>query len=177
MDGSVSTLAADLRHLPSPPRDPWTTFLVGLAASVGAGISMGFTEAASDERADLGARLALETRPRLGRDDDTEAGWVTPALSHPRFLDRDDHRQFSSSSSILWATRLDPEPIHADAVLPHSTSGGVRRCTRSGGGHPDWIGLKKARAQGPGPVQQGGMHQNYPFGARGFLDQGQATSR
>ena len=29
--------------------DTWTTFLVGLAASLGAGISMGFTEAASDD--------------------------------------------------------------------------------------------------------------------------------
>jgi VIT1/CCC1 family predicted Fe2+/Mn2+ transporter len=29
--------------------DTWQTFLVGLAASVGAGISMGFTEAASDD--------------------------------------------------------------------------------------------------------------------------------
>ena len=30
-------------------QDPWVTFQVGLAASVGAGISMGFTEAASDD--------------------------------------------------------------------------------------------------------------------------------
>jgi VIT1/CCC1 family predicted Fe2+/Mn2+ transporter len=30
-------------------QDTWTTFLVGVAASVGAGISMGFTEAASDD--------------------------------------------------------------------------------------------------------------------------------
>jgi hypothetical protein len=29
--------------------DTWQTFLVGLAAAVGAGISMGFTEAASDD--------------------------------------------------------------------------------------------------------------------------------
>ncbi|NPD69400.1 rubrerythrin [Lichenicola cladoniae] len=48
MDGSVSTLApvfaaAFATHL------PWNAFLVGIAASVGAGISMGFAEALSDD--------------------------------------------------------------------------------------------------------------------------------
>lgn len=48
MDGSVSTLAPVFATA-FATQDPWTTFLVGLAASVGAGISMGFTEAASDD--------------------------------------------------------------------------------------------------------------------------------
>ncbi len=48
MDGSVSTLApvfaaAFATHL------PWNAFLVGLAASLGAGISMGFAEALADD--------------------------------------------------------------------------------------------------------------------------------
>jgi erythrin-vacuolar iron transport family protein len=48
MDGSVSTLpplfaAAFATH------NPWQTFLVGIAASVGAGISMVFAEARSDD--------------------------------------------------------------------------------------------------------------------------------
>jgi len=48
MDGSVSTLApvfaaAFATHI------SWTAFLVGMAASVGAGISMGFAEALSDD--------------------------------------------------------------------------------------------------------------------------------
>ena len=48
MDGSVSTLApvfaaAFATHL------PWNAFLVGLAASIGAGISMGFAEALADD--------------------------------------------------------------------------------------------------------------------------------
>jgi rubrerythrin len=48
MDGSVSTLAplfaaAFATHM------NWQTFLVGLAASIGAGISMGFAEALSDD--------------------------------------------------------------------------------------------------------------------------------
>jgi rubrerythrin len=48
MDGSVSTLAP-IFATAFATQDTWTTFLVGLAASVGAGISMGFTEAASDD--------------------------------------------------------------------------------------------------------------------------------
>lgn len=48
MDGSVSTLAP-IFATAFATRDPHTTLLVGLAASVGAGISMGFTEAAHDD--------------------------------------------------------------------------------------------------------------------------------
>ncbi|MEL6965416.1 MAG: iron exporter MbfA [Pseudomonadota bacterium] len=48
MDGSVSTLAP-IYAAAFATGDTWQTFLVGLAASVGAGISMGFTEAASDD--------------------------------------------------------------------------------------------------------------------------------
>ena len=48
MDGSVSTLAP-IFAAAFATTDTWQTFLVGLAASVGAGISMGFTEAVSDD--------------------------------------------------------------------------------------------------------------------------------
>ncbi len=48
MDGSVSTLAP-LFAAAFATRNPWETFLVGLAASIGAGISMGFAEALSDD--------------------------------------------------------------------------------------------------------------------------------
>jgi rubrerythrin len=48
MDGSVSTLAP-IFATAFATQNSWTTFLVGLAASVGAGISMGFTEAAHDD--------------------------------------------------------------------------------------------------------------------------------
>ncbi len=48
MDGSVSTLAP-IFAAAFATGDTYQTFLVGLAASVGAGISMGFTEAASDD--------------------------------------------------------------------------------------------------------------------------------
>jgi hypothetical protein len=48
MDGSVSTLAP-LFAAAFATHDTWATFLVGLAASIGAGISMGFAEALSDD--------------------------------------------------------------------------------------------------------------------------------
>jgi rubrerythrin len=48
MDGSVSTLAP-LFAAAFATHQTWQTFLVGLAASVGAGISMGFAEALSDD--------------------------------------------------------------------------------------------------------------------------------
>jgi len=48
MDGSVSTLAP-LFAAAFATHNTWQTFLVGLAASIGAGISMGFAEALSDD--------------------------------------------------------------------------------------------------------------------------------
>jgi erythrin-vacuolar iron transport family protein len=48
MDGSVSTLAP-LFAAAFATHNTWQTFLVGFAASIGAGISMGFAEALSDD--------------------------------------------------------------------------------------------------------------------------------
>src|SRR6476659_10553097 len=48
MDGSVSTLAP-LCAAAFATHDTWETFLVGLAASIGAGISMGLAEGLSDD--------------------------------------------------------------------------------------------------------------------------------
>ena len=48
MDGSVSTLAPVFAAA-FATRNSWDAFVVGLAASLGAGISMGFAEALSDD--------------------------------------------------------------------------------------------------------------------------------
>ena len=48
MDGSVSTLAP-LFAAAFATHDTWQTFLVGIAASLGAGISMGLAEGLSDD--------------------------------------------------------------------------------------------------------------------------------
>ncbi len=50
MDGSVSTLAP-LFAAAFATHNNWSTFLVSLAASIGAGISMAFAEALSDDGA------------------------------------------------------------------------------------------------------------------------------
>ena len=48
MDGSVSTLAP-LFAAAFATHSSWETFLVGMAAAIGAGVSMGFAEALSDD--------------------------------------------------------------------------------------------------------------------------------
>jgi hypothetical protein len=58
MDGSVSTLAP-LFAAAFATHQNWQTFLVGLAASIGAGISMGFAEALSDERKGVSAMKSI----------------------------------------------------------------------------------------------------------------------
>ncbi|HEY8901963.1 MAG TPA: ferritin family protein [Chthoniobacterales bacterium] len=50
MDGSVSTLAPVFAAA-FATKDSWDAFIVGMAASIGAGISMGFAEALSDDGA------------------------------------------------------------------------------------------------------------------------------
>src|SRR5260370_7297563 len=62
MDGSVSTLAP-LFAAAFATHHTWETFLVGLAASVGAGISMSFAEALSDDGSLTGRRAPLLRRP------------------------------------------------------------------------------------------------------------------
>ena len=59
MDGSVSTLAP-LFATAFARASSWETFLVGMAASLGAGISMGFAEALSDD-----GSLTGRGRPRV----------------------------------------------------------------------------------------------------------------
>jgi erythrin-vacuolar iron transport family protein len=64
MDGSVSTLAP-LFAAAFATRNPHETFLVGLAASLGAGISMGFAEALSDDGSLTGLGGLGHTLPYL----------------------------------------------------------------------------------------------------------------
>jgi len=68
MDGSVSTLAP-LFAAAFATHHNWQTFLVGLAASIGAGISMGFAEALSDDGT------------LTGRGHPWARGWVCGAMT------------------------------------------------------------------------------------------------
>jgi rubrerythrin len=96
MDGSVSTLAP-LFAAAFATHHNWQTFLVGLAASIGAGISMGFAEALSDDGSMTGRgspwlrggicglMTALgglgHTMPYLVPDSWPNAFWVATAIA------------------------------------------------------------------------------------------------
>jgi rubrerythrin len=90
MDGSVSTLAP-LFAAAFATHQNWPTFLVGLAASIGAGISMGFAEALSDDGslwlrgAASGIMTALgglgHSMPYLVPDSWANAFWIATAIA------------------------------------------------------------------------------------------------
>ncbi len=96
MDGSVSTLAP-LFAAAFATHQNWQTFLVGLAASIGAGISMGFAEALSDDGSltgrgspwlrglTCGAMTTLgglgHTMPYLVPDHWANAFWIATAIA------------------------------------------------------------------------------------------------
>lgn len=96
MDGSVSTLAP-LFAAAFATHHNWQTFLVGLAASIGAGISMGFAEALSDDGSMTGrgspwlrgttcgvmttAGGLGHTLPYLVPDHWTNAFWIATAIA------------------------------------------------------------------------------------------------
>jgi erythrin-vacuolar iron transport family protein len=96
MDGSVSTLAP-LFAAAFATHQNWQTFLVGLAASIGAGISMGFAEALSDDGSltgrgspilrglTCGLMTALgglgHTMPYLVPDRWANAFWIATAIA------------------------------------------------------------------------------------------------
>ena len=87
MDGSVSTLAP-LFAAAFATHNNWDTFLVGLAASIGAGISMGFAEALSDDGSLTGRGAPLVRGVVCGLM--TALGGIGHALPYlvPHFYDR-----------------------------------------------------------------------------------------
>ena len=98
MDGSVSTLAP-IFATAFATQDTWTTFLVGLAASVGAGISMGFTEAAHDDGVISGRGSPVKRG--LASGIMTAVGGLGHALPYliPHFWTATGHRRAPSCSS------------------------------------------------------------------------------
>ena len=85
MDGSVSTLAP-LFAAAFATHNTWATFLVGMAASVGAGISMAFAEALSDDGSLTGRGSPWSPRPGQRRHDRARRARPHAALSHSAFL-------------------------------------------------------------------------------------------
>lgn len=97
MDGSVSTLAP-LFAAASATKSSWDAFLVGLAASVGAGISMGFAEALSDDGSLTGRGLPWMRGVVCGLM--TAAGGIGHTLP---FLIRDFHLAFTLAMIVVAA--------------------------------------------------------------------------
>ena len=121
-------MAQSLRlHLSSPlhfaTQDTWTTFLVGLAASVGAGISMGFTEAASDDGQLSGRGSPIKRGIAAGVM--TTLGGLGHALP---YLIPDFYTATVTAIAVVFGgtlgDRLDPEQIYGNAVFPRRISGG-----------------------------------------------------
>ena len=121
MDGSVSTLAP-IFAAAFATGDTWQTFLVGLAASVGAGISMGFTEAASDDGTISGRGSPLKRG--LASGVMTALGGLGHALPYliPDFWTATTIAMIDRVRGAL-GDRLGPEPLHGDAVLARSAAG------------------------------------------------------
>ncbi len=125
MDGSVSTLAP-IFAAAFATQDTWQTFLVGLSASIGAGISMGFTEAAHDDGKLSGRGSPVKRGIASGIM--TAIGGLGPraALPDPAFLDRHHARHLRGVRRTL-GHRVHPEPLHGHAVLARRLPGRARR--------------------------------------------------
>ena len=139
MDGSVSTLAplfATAFATRTEPNGTWVTFLVGLAASVGAGISMGFAEGLSDDGSLDRTRPAADPRHRLWRDDRPRGTRPHDAVLDPPFLDRHHGRDFCRHDRAR-RDLVDPPTVHGHAVALGSISGRARGLARLHRRHPN----------------------------------------
>ena len=147
MDGSVSTLAP-IFATAFATQNTWTTFLVGLAASVGAGISMGFTEAAHDDGV-LSGRGSPFKRG-LASGVMTAVGGLGHALPYliTDFWTATTHCDGGGVCRIVGDC-LDSEQIHGDAVPEGGLAGGAGRGFGVCGGGVDWRRLRAGPALGP----------------------------
>ncbi len=103
MDGSVSTLAP-LFAAAIATQNNWDTFRVGLAASIGAGISMGFAEALSDDGSLTGRGRPLIRGAVCGLM--TALGGVGHSLPYLIPGDRSDPSGFRLATGIAVAVVL-----------------------------------------------------------------------
>ncbi len=104
-----------------------TTFLVGLAASLGAGICMGFAEALSDDGSLTGRRRPVVRGIVCGLM--TTLGGLGHTLPYPRSRQasaRDRRRGPGGRSSSSCDHRVDPHALHGHAVLACGVAG---RCS------------------------------------------------
>ena len=115
MDGSVSTLAPVFAAA-FATHSTWNTFLVGLAATIGAGISMGFAEALADDGKLSGRGTPLLRGLVCGLM--TTAGGIGHTLPYlvPNFWTAHRHRDHRGRPGV-GRHRLDPMEIHGHIAL------------------------------------------------------------
>ena len=148
MDGSVSTLAP-LFAAAFATHQNWQTFLVGLAASIGAGISMGFAEALSDDGSLTGRGspwlrgAASGIMTALGGLGHTMP-YLVPDSWAERVLDRDRDRRRRGVLRIV-GDRLYPLALHGHAVPAGGVPDRARRRHRARGRHSDRRSLASSR--------------------------------
>ena len=121
MDGSVSTLAPVFAAA-FATHNSWDAFLVGIAASVGAGISMGFAEALSDDGSLTGAILGCVGSHRSDDLDRRRRSHV--AIFDPQLWISHDFSGFGGgdrafghyldSVIAIWTRQLFPLPCRWD---------------------------------------------------------------
>ena len=139
MDGSVSTLAPVFAAA-FATRDSWDAFLVGMAASIGAGISMGFAEALSDDGV-LSGRGRPVIRGMVCGLMTTMGGvgHTLPFLISNFQLCNAGRRRGCGSGARRHL--MDPAQIHGHAFACRSLPGGCRRSPGLPDRHPDRISL------------------------------------
>jgi len=98
MDGSVSTLAPVFAAA-FATKNTWDAFVVGLAASLGAGISMGFAEALSDDGS--WTWYSVDSRPD-NRSDDSAGGASATRFRSSSTISMSQQRWRFSSSLSNW---------------------------------------------------------------------------
>ena len=127
MDGSVSTLAP-LFAAAFATHNTWETFLVGLAASVGAGISMAFAEALSDDGSLTGRGTPWISGSITGLM--TAIGGLGHTLPYliPDFWTRDGSG-LCRGGGRACGDLLDSPPLHGHALPVGGVSGHGRRRT------------------------------------------------
>jgi rubrerythrin len=133
MDGSVSTLAP-LFAAAFATRNTWYTFLVGLAASLGAGISMGFAEALSDDGSLTGRGRPLTRGLICGLMTALGGlGHTLPYLIGSFWLATGGVRGGGGGAG---RHRLGAIPLHGHLPDHLGDPGGLRRGPGVPGGHP-----------------------------------------
>ena len=152
MDGSVSTLAPVFAAA-FATHNPWNAFVVGLAASIGAGISMGFAEALADDGKLSGRGAPLLRGLVCGLM--TTAGGIGHTLPFliPNFYYGDGRRDLSSWSSSSSDHRLDPVALHGDPAALGRGQGDDRRGAGVRGRRADRGELERYPSKGNRPAR------------------------